>query len=118
MVSLPLVQIFPPFLPPYLPKLLLGPRLVNLPFLLPEPVLGAEVPQVAHLLVHPVELGAGEGVEQVPQLVRVHPQVVVGHHARHVLAVQVVVRGVDVAHAPVRVVVAVGARSSPCHPSW
>ena len=52
-----------------------------------------------------------ECVEQVPELVRVGVEVGEGDHAGDVLAVEVVVGGVDVARAPVRVVVAVGARA-------
>merc|ERR1719209_833406 len=48
-------------------------------------------------------------VEQVSQLVRVNPQIEVGHHTSDVLAIKVVVGLVDVSHAPVGVVVAVGA---------
>ena len=50
-----------------------------------------------------------QGVEKVPQLVPVLIEIRICDHARHVLAVEVVVGGVDVPHTPVRVVVAVGA---------
>ena len=50
-----------------------------------------------------------QGVEKVPQLVLVLIEVGVGDHACDVLAVEVVVGGVDVPDAPVGVVVAVGA---------
>ena len=52
-----------------------------------------------------------QGVEKVPQLVSVLIEIRICDHASHVLAVEVVVGGVDVARAPVRVVVAVGARA-------
>ena len=50
-----------------------------------------------------------QGVEKISQLVRVLVEIRVGDHARDVLAVEVVVGGVDVPDTPVRVVVAVGA---------
>ena len=67
------------------------------------------------MLVHEVQLRVRQSVQEVPQLVRVDPEVVVGHHPRDVLAVEIVVGGVDVPDAPVGVVVAVGAgtESSP-----
>ena len=58
-----------------------------------------------------VELLRAEGLVDVPQLVGVDVEVVVGDDAADELAVEVVVRGVDRADAPVRVGVAVGARA-------
>ena len=48
------------------------------------------------MLVHEVQLRVRQSVQEVPQLVRVDPEVVVGHHPRDVLAVEIVVGGVDV----------------------
>ena len=50
-----------------------------------------------------------QGVEKVPQLVAILIEIRVGDHTSHVLAVEIVVGGVDVPDTPVRVVVAVGA---------
>ena len=58
-----------------------------------------------------IELLRAEGLVDVPQLVGVDVEVVVGDDAADELAVEVVVGGVDGADAPVRVRVAVRART-------
>ena len=50
-----------------------------------------------------------QGVEKIPQLERINPEVKVGDHASDILAVKIVVGGVDVPDTPVGVVVTVSA---------
>ena len=106
---LPFQRTLSPLLSLLFPQFLLNSHVVDPPLPLPELPLRTEVPEIPDLLVHVVQLGVSEAVQKVPQLVRVHAEIVVGHHARHVLAVEIVVGDVDVPHAPVGVVVAVGA---------
>ena len=67
--------------------------------------------EVEELAVHVVELGVGERLVDVAQLVGVDGEVVVGDDAGDELAVEVVVRHVHRANAPVRVGVAVCTRA-------
>jgi len=106
---LPFQYALPSLLPLLFPQFLLGPHVVDPSLSLPELPLSTEVSEISNLLMHVVQLGVSQGVEEVPQLVGVDSHVVVGHHPRHVLAVEIVVGDVDVPDTPVGVVVAVGA---------
>ena len=68
--------------------------------------------------MHVVELSVGQGLVNVPQLVGIDVEVVVGDDAADKLAVQVVVGNVDGADAPVRVGVGVGARAKGSIYNW
>ena len=59
--------------------------------------------------MHEVQLLVAQGLVDVPELVGIHVEVVVGDDAGDELAVEEVVGGVDGAEAPVSVGVAVGA---------
>ena len=67
--------------------------------------------QLHNLAMHVVQLRVGERLVDVSQLVGVDVQVVVGDDSGHELAVEIVVRDVDGADAPVRVRVAVRTRA-------
>lgn len=59
--------------------------------------------------MHEVDLSVCEGLEDVPELMRVHGEVEEGDHTGDVLAVKVVVSAVNVADTPISVVVTISA---------